>query len=135
MLYAYSDEKQEVASGGDINIDTNKVLTGVVVTHDNGSAVITLNRSGFYEITAHAVVSTAGTDGVVVMQAYADDEAYPGTVSKVSSADNCDIGNLSTTFLIGFCRCGCHTTKEIKFKNLGVTADYHNFSVTVAKIA
>jgi len=135
MLYAYSDDAQAVATNGNVNIDTNKVLTGCVVTHEEGSDTITLNRSGFYVITAHANVSTTGTSGTVVMQAYADDEAYPGAISKVASCNTNDVENISLSFIIGFRRCPQFLTKTITFKNLGVTANYLNFTVTVAKIA
>lgn len=86
MIYTYNIATQTVASGDAVTFAVNGVQTGCTATHIPGSTTISLNRPGYYYITAVAEITsaTAGTD--VELGLYGNGELIQGTNTIVTIA-------------------------------------------------
>lgn len=143
MLNAYNINTQELAVNDNVSFAVNGVITGrcnctPVISHDVGSAAVSLNAPGIYFVTVNADVATTGDAGVVSMQLYDGADEVAGAEASAYSSAVTSPANLSFTTLVRVapnCRTFCGNVPAVlTVRNIGVDATYTNAVITVTKV-
>ena len=136
MISSYNSVSQDVAPGGLISFDTNKIKTGCTVTHTEGTTTFKLTKAGYYYISFNANVATSGAAGDVVIQLKKGADLVPGAIATISSTASTDIGNAAflTIIQVPPSCCACDNTAVITIVNNGVAATIDNASINITKL-
>lgn len=136
MINSYNSVSQNVAVGGLVSFDTDKIKTGCTVVHSEGTATFKLAKPGYYYISFNANVAASDTAGDVTIQLRKGLELVPGAVGTTSSTAATDISNIAFVTIVQVppsC-CVCDNTVTLSLVNNGVAAVITDANINITKL-
>ena len=139
-LTTYTNTSQTVAGGNNVIFNFKNDTNSCIIKHTNGTAVITLNKPGWYLINFTAtgtLVSTTG--GTATFHLYANDTLVPGFEASASASDDTTILNLSQASFLVRVASNCQSVLDncpisLTIRNDGGSAILNNANTTVTKL-
>lgn len=135
MISSYNSIPQTVDVNGLLSFDTNRILTGCTVSHNEGATTFKLNKPGYYYITFNAVATEAAA-GNVSVQLRNGDTVIPGAIAIANSTATTDVLNLAFATIIRVppsC-CAIDNTAILTIINNGIAATYDVANINITKL-
>lgn len=141
MISAINTMSQTVEANENISLGYNEVSCGCTVSHDAGSAYVSLNKNGIYYVEVGINASTVSTTGgTISVAAYRNGSAISGAVASQTVTTGDDV--IHITLVVPYVSvsdtntcCCCNRKTDISIVNIGDAATITNVSANVRRIA